>query len=608
MGTINFDLLEDLNKNDVADLYLRYSEVFNQKQILNSGEKERSYLNGDFDEDEWILNKDTTDTNVFIDFTKYDKLRFKGLRDKDKIIIKLWTAEMLTREDFLSASTVSYRVNTLYEIMEETNCLSEELLEQGGNPLEDWKDNSTRGVKGIATGIYGLIDYLEYRNEYLEELDDNLDNYLNLAKKVSKKISIEDKPRNLPKSKDITAFSYYIEKFFNENKDLDLEIFYYPILIWWKVTNVIPMRISELCKKLTRDCLIYEDERIFLKIDRVKKKRDTRRHHLPILDKIEINSETADMIEHYIKLTEHFGKTNTLFSYRAYNKIKSILNKKYENISIKTTTNRKNNEDNFSHTIFDTLLDSFYDYVIKNLYKDSMIETRVKPTDTRHFAFFSLMLQGLSPIEIALLGGHTTIKAQENYEYEVIYYMDSELYKLLGKNRTSKVDKNENNRKSIKEIISNMPEEPPKSLLECRELKVGYCTFDYENGEDACEDFDDCCFCSKFWCAPTAENYKKKLQMISKRTLSMIHNDLIKNANFLSDLISDIKLNSIQCRDGIDVCMDRNDLIKIRTTCNKIKHDTECINKLRYSIIDLDQVDNKLESVIKSIENTVSIE
>lgn len=613
MATINVNLLEDLDKYDINDLYLGYLDIFKQRNILNEGQKYGKNIEGNFDEDIWILKNDDTDTNRYVDFVKFGKLIFKGLKNEDIITIKLWVAEMLTREDYLMPSTILIRINVLYEIMEYTDCLSEELLLQGGNPIEDWKDNSERGEKGNFAGLCGLIEYLEYRIEYLNELNDNLEEYLRLAEKVCKTISIKGKVRELPTSKDITAFSYYVEKFFDENKGSNLEIFFYPILIWWKVTNVIPMRTSELCKKLTRDCLVYENGKMFLKIDRVKKNRNPKKHSLPVLDKVEINNDIADMISYYIDETGKFGKTNTLFSYRAYNEIKKDLMEKNEDmpVSYNNGTNpnaKKMNEDNFSAPVFDRLLKIFYDYVINRMYKDSTIKTKIKPMDTRHFAFFSLMLQGLSPIEIALLGGHTTIKSQETYEYEIRYYMDSNLYELIEKNKSSKEDKNESYRKSIKEIVSSMPESPPKNLIKCRELKVGYCTFDFRIEEDeACEDFDSCCFCSKFWCAPSAQNYKGILKMVSNKISEMTKYELIKNAEFLGDLMNDISLNAVQCRDGIDVCMDREQLSKIRTTCNKIKHNATRVNKLRYSMIDLEQLDGKLESVIKSISDTIEV-
>lgn len=83
-------------------------------------------------------------------------------------------------------------------------------------------------------------------------------------------LEYEKKSRKIPYSKDVIAFKYYLDRFFNEKHPVVLKNFYMSILLWWKITSVIPMRPSEFAFKLKRDCIFTTDENYYLKIDRVK--------------------------------------------------------------------------------------------------------------------------------------------------------------------------------------------------------------------------------------------------------------------------------------------------------------------------------------------------
>ena len=52
--------------------------------------------------------------------------------------------------------------------------------------------------------------------------------------------------------------------------------------------------------------------------------------------------------------------------------------------------------------------------------------------DTRHFAFTSLLLQGIAPPYIAIMGGHRCLSTLDNYTCSTSYYADSEIVKYVN--------------------------------------------------------------------------------------------------------------------------------------------------------------------------------
>ncbi|BCD15390.1 hypothetical protein [Bacillus cereus] len=76
--------------------------------------------------------------------------------------------------------------------------------------------------------------------------------------------------------------------------------------------------------------------------------------------------------------------------------------------------------------IFYRAIERVYDFKVEQEYQ-------LRPNDTRHLAFMSLMMQGYSPVEIARLGGHKTIQTQVHYSSHKEYWVDSEVFKLMKK-------------------------------------------------------------------------------------------------------------------------------------------------------------------------------
>jgi hypothetical protein len=169
----------------------------------------------------------------------------------------------------------------------------------------------------------------------------------------------------------------------------------------------------------------------------------------------------------------------------------------------------------------------------------------------------SLLLQGVDPVTIAMLGGHTTLAAQDYYYVHTDYYIDSEIYKYIN---FSNFHKNDYDLKKIvfsKDVIS------PVILADCEKTsdKIGFCTvINNQNYKiDQCKEY--CFLCKYWWCEPTEENYKDLKKYVLKNILGPIQKRIRENELLLQKLFKNMNPVNIE---GIQI--DNNDLNLIRKT------------------------------------------
>ena len=87
--------------------------------------------------------------------------------------------------------------------------------------------------------------------------------------------------RELPSTQDILKFSLVVEDYFKTDLSDDNYRKYFCIYLWWNLTTVIPLRISEFCD-IKRNSLVEEDDGFLLKLPR--KKQNNRR--IQVIDSI----------------------------------------------------------------------------------------------------------------------------------------------------------------------------------------------------------------------------------------------------------------------------------------------------------------------------------
>lgn len=558
-----------VEKADTISIKEFIDEYRNDKDLLEIIIDNYGDLNN-FDSPQWVFFNKYTNACLTINFSDFDELVRKQYMTNDDInLIRCYVMESI--KEGLKKITLTRKVKTIYNLAEATNFFEDSFIESFE---EEALANKLAKLMPNGTDLSSIIDYFEF----LERLDyatkgqlmvlsafTSSQNYFELSKAA----------RELPSHTDIFSFDYYLKKFFKEEVNEISRGLYMPVLLWWKITNVIPMRPSEITYELDRDCTGVEDGKYFLKVNRVKindenLNKKNKRPSIPLLKTIGISKEIYDLIEEYKNITAFDNETESLFSYKAYKIFKSKYNKNIEENDI-DEIDVEYSQKRFIRSYLQRLINLFCKDIIEGVYKDNSIIRIPRIGDTRHLAFCSLMLQGLSPIEIAMLGGHTSLYSQDHYVGHSKYYMDAEVLQFISDVTSGK----EVTHKTLKSIVFSKPKQCPKKLSECIKTddSIGYCTADILSGGEICETERSCIFCSKWWCYPDNDNFVKAQQYLKTNSLEPLQQKLDEEEEFLRKLLKEAKVVTVSnlvemeksCQEEI-----ASKSLKIRSTAQEI--------------------------------------
>ncbi|MFJ6267665.1 site-specific integrase [Lysinibacillus xylanilyticus] len=515
--------------------------VRNAKEILNVLQEEDAIFNAEFEDDIWTFDRQLLKTFIVFDFSKIrDSVKFRDYLDSATVdLIKCWVANNLSNSN---PETVSSRFRYLKKIIEMTHFFkatkADEFIEyirnyspsiqkclDHNNPfdlLEELKKERS-GLAVVRDMISTSLNFLIFSD--LQSFHVYYDPLLNIRNGLPSEVFA----RQLPSGKDVLKFDYCINRYFKSGINSPSRLYFCPILIWWKITNIIPMRISEFCN-IKRKCISEKNGGYYITLPRHKKPVSKRR--IQVVDTLEISKDIFDLIDKYIKLTNKFGESKTLASFRAYKMLYSILGY-YKNGSGKN----KINLNYFNRLNFASLLKRFYKEVVYEEYNKT-VQREIKPNDTRHFAFCSLLMQGYSPIEIARLGGHTTVEAQYHYSNHTEFYIDFEVKKLIdgymkkdgelrGAFEGQEVSYDDIEKKSL-QFPNNNTRLP---------MDVGYCIDELQRCES-----EECMLCKNWWIHPV-ELIKAKPLIESK--IRERRNKIVEMGCFLKNLNENFKANII---------------------------------------------------------------
>lgn len=594
---------------DINELVLYYKNELIKKDILQEIDNYSYsiYINGTFESDTWAIYRDIKQSYRYLKFDELDRFKYKNITKEQRLLIKCWISQRLldnyikldendnpSSEGRVSEHTVT-SLSILNSFIVESDNFSEDFLVQSkGDNILYFFDERYGGCTSSTQrkAVYSLLDYLEFclfksnvdNTIYPENL---YQEYYNRVLRLYEDIQgdsklTENSKAHLPSGTNILLFDFYINKFFNSDDIPEtMKNYFYPLQIWWKLSNIIPIRASELCTKIPRDCLIVDGDDYYIKINRSK--RTQKKGYLPILRKFKITKEFYDLINNYIEITNEYGKTNTLFSYNAQLFFREKLSKSnnlFYSVNSVADNNKKYNKEFYSYNPLRTLLNNFYIKIVGNYFKDTLITEQITLNDTRHFAFTSLSLQGIPMIEIAILGGHSTTRNIDDYTYDNNIYIDREVFKAINKSLAHyKTDKT-----SISNIVFDMPKVSPIPLEQCIEtpfhnILLGYCT---AQNEYACESYY-CYNCSKWYCEPTIKNYQL-LEKIIQKDLDDRLKEVNSNMDFMIKLFKNATILDTENSDK-EVALEHNLSIKLRELSNKIQADTNDIIRLKSKLL-----------------------
>lgn len=437
----------------IKSFYISKEEIDYYMNLVHELQKEEIFLADSINKNLWIFpHVHSPGRLIRIDFSKINL----KLEADTNLLLKCWILSLLEKyKPYTCASYFHY----LAEHINKTNFFSDKKVQV----FSTWIGNSDISNNTKKSTLTAIINFFDFSNV----LDSN--KYLKIIESANKDIQFSRNQIELPSSKNILLFSYYLEKYFEDIKNDSFlssdmkyrkKILFLPIKIWWDLTSIIPMRSTEFCI-LKRDSCIKKDDKFFILIDRIKLKNNKESN----TTKIEITEDIYSLIDSYIQETEKYGLSNTLISYRSL-----IPSDPYTQ-----REKQKKNLNYFNANNLQKLLKRFYSEVIESYYNIHVPEKqKLTPNDTRHIAFISLMMQGIPPIEIARIGGHSTISAQYHYSFHTEYWIDCEVFNLL-KNYKSSSTKDNHKLYSIPNNIKIKALEPPTSDFK-GELEFGYCS------------------------------------------------------------------------------------------------------------------------------------
>lgn len=615
---ISNNLIEDVD--NIETLVSHFSNELKEKDILEKVELPNGeFYNGKFEDDTWVVFRATTQNYAYI---KFDTLRnlLPKISNEEIMYIKCWVAKRLCKnymrienrvfangKKTLTTTKVVSEVSEICNFIKASNNFSKNFLNiNKGEQLETYFFDRFANFDVSSSKfpvLNAIIDYLSFAISECSSKNDffDLDVYSEYVNRITQikndSNQYESNTKKMTFSKDVILFDYYINMFFIDSKiSKTAKDYFKPILLWWKITNVIPMRPNEFSSAIPRDCLIKENNNYFLKINRSKKKPKNKRK-LPLLTKIKITEEIYKLINDYIEQTNNLGETATLLSYRAYLYYRKKLED--EGLFEPGPLDNKYNELYFSDRILQRILDNFYTKIINKWYKDMSVNNSIRLNHTRHFAFTTLVLQGIPSIEIAILGGHDDIRSLNSYTSNTNIYIDREVFVSINKNISVKTVDD----KELYNIVFNKPNKCPIDIEKCIEtefdgIQLGVCTT--LNHTD-CESYH-CYNCSKWYCEPTQYSLNM-LREIVKNDLIKRKISLDKNVAFYEKLFHNSALVSSN-EDSEEVGIELNDYTKMKQLSLEIQSQAKEIVGLKtkltssllpYSDYTKDDILDKLE-------------
>lgn len=466
----DFEILEALSDTSYD---MEYSKERSDK-ILNEFTRRHQLNDCDFKENHWILHDNTAKNRVHLNFEEIQDLSMFISNTDLVTIVKCWVSTFLEQD--YAPRTISDYLNNFKKVLLMSKGFNDEVLDE----IKDYfkYEISPRTRIDYCLASLNFLDYFPF-------IDIN-GCYAECFWETKHNTNIEDNVRTLPSSHDVLKFSMIIENYFNSTLKDEEFLRFFPIFLWWNLTNIIPIRISEFCG-IERNCLIEKGQNVYIKIPRSKQHLSREKN----IDDILIPKYLSEEIKRYINKSEGFGDTSTLISYISIPK----YSEGYKHLKIELDVFNSTNMMNLLKAFYNDVVFDKYGFVFfesdelinkqKTLNSSKIIYRKIRLNDTRHFAFLNLLIQGYHPVEIARLGGHNSIQSQYHYHAHMEYWVDSEVMKLALKfntktNITSSVN-------SMKEYINeddiSFKEKfilrPPTTNTKI-DLEIGYCTDPYQ--------------------------------------------------------------------------------------------------------------------------------
>lgn len=376
-------------KNETIEFSYNDIEMYNN--IFSELKNKKIIKNNFFSDTVWTLDKKKSITGYI---NRLECNLKKTVNEYELIIKSLLLSKLYIDMDGPEPGTLVTRYKYLIDIINITDGFKMKNIEKFEDYCEEISNKPTVVDRSLA-GLYDLdIFYeIEFIDEFIEVLEQKADP------------DIYTRARRLPKYKSVLLFDRRLNEIFDDLGYEDKKVFY-PLYLWWNITMIIPLRPSEFLTIKYDCCWKDSSDRYWVTVPRSKV--NDRKSKIKLVYDLEINKKTYDMINDYKNfISKEFTTNEYLISYEVRKSCFSAMNKAG---SQRTRVDKeKLNPDDGN-----AIIRAFYERFLKDELESGIIE-HIRMGDTRHYAFCNMLMQGLNPLTIAQIGGHTRLESQMHY-------------------------------------------------------------------------------------------------------------------------------------------------------------------------------------------------
>jgi hypothetical protein len=411
------------------------------------------------------------------------------------------------------------------------------------------------------TNLRYLLEFLEFIDFEVDKEYSELLNYQNDAYFTWIEQNRDLNQREITDFESMFKFDEIIESFWNTCSEQEKEE-YFPIILWWKITTRIPLRVTEFV--LTPyDCIRCTDDKYFIKLRRTRLKGERGKlisHKIEKDYRIEeyrINKEIYDLISSYKELVDKYdfipsfygeksdciGRRKFLLSRRAY----------FNSRKFKATSLRANNMYFFTVVNLKFLFYMFCKEIVCNRFNMQLVAKGtdtseisnnqieiIQLMDTRHFAFINLVLNDIEPLIIKKISGHKSVESSLHYYSHVEKFVKCYTYSMA---KRIAVRSESNKDVSVIQSNVNFTDETHikfnkifgEDKVQFREIEEGMCSSQQQNYSDCQRVNNECEIC---------EFYHPRNELSKQKVLSRIesnNNDIKLEVEALKTLLRQYK-------------------------------------------------------------------
>lgn len=372
----------------------------------------------------------------------FSEIQFNKMKIMEKIssefgysdLILSMKGYILHQIDFYSSNSFKAFVNVFKELI------------NGGlfiysNLPETFRKAHVLGKYKLIREYFMFIESYYYNNELMEDLEIK---YIEHCRESNRKAREGEYKRALPSVETMFKFNDIIQYFIttaggNEDRKKLRERFF-PIILWWKITSVLPSRTQEF-SVIPRSYKIEKDGITYLRYYRNDIKGPQKikiyfDHSLECCfreDRFPINQEVKGLIEEYISLVQHYDDLEDFYGDGSKEPIEReflLSYRSYKKMNKANTSHIIDDREFLSKSKIQSLLSSFLiDYVVGELGIDTIPKSKdfnerellgnqlndITLMDTRHYAIMNMIFMGYEHSTAQRVVGHKTVSQTYTY-------------------------------------------------------------------------------------------------------------------------------------------------------------------------------------------------